>query len=362
MILLSWIVLVYMKRHITLPALILEAHGGDLALLSVNCWIDERDRGANITLGRRIMNTWGYDTAVLLEMARKKLSTWDMSLLSVLDNDEPSACKLAVQKLAFPPPDDNEEFSDDNDPSDILSAQSKIDSILEERTREAEASGISKSGAKYLRNLLFEFIDVLRIEFANDPPLRIEQLQVRLEDGARPTKCKARRYSPLRMEYLRKHLRDLESHELIYKNNRPRWASPPRVVPKKNGDLRRIVDMRAVNTLTEPMHWPMPVVEVVMSRLQGKYVCFACDWFKGYWQLALHEKSQELFTIMGVDDMKSSSRVLIGHIDAVAYCQYCAQTVYGDRYGNGLEAWLDNVTGSATSEVDLMDLLNYLLQ
>jgi hypothetical protein len=49
------------------------------------------------------------------------------------------------------------------------------------------------------------------------------------------------------------------------------------------------------------MHWPMPVLEVVMTRLQKKTVFFSLDWFKGYWQLPLRPDFPELFTIMGVD-------------------------------------------------------------
>jgi hypothetical protein len=43
------------------------------------------------------------------------------------------------------------------------------------------------------------------------------------------------------------------------------------------------VDQRGPSSMTEPMHWPMPVLEVVMSRLEGNNYFFAFDWFKGYW-------------------------------------------------------------------------------
>ena len=59
---------------------------------------------------------------------------------------------------------------------------------------------------------------------------------------------------------------------------------PLRVVNKKDMTLRMTVDQRGPKSMTEPMHWPMPVLEVVMSRLAGKKYFFAFDWFKGYWQ------------------------------------------------------------------------------
>lgn len=114
--------------------------------------------------------------------------------------------------------------------------------------------------------------------------------------------------------------------------------------------------------MTEPMHWPMPVLEVVMSRLEGKKYFFAFDWFKGYWQLPLDPESQEMFTIMGIDEMITPNRVSMGQADAVAYCQSVAQEIYGDRYGKGIEAWLDDGLGSATTEKELLELLAWVLE
>ncbi len=63
------------------------------------------------------------------------------------------------------------------------------------------------------------------------------------------------------------------------------------------------VDIRGPNAMTIPLQWPMPVLEVVFSRLVGMKCFFTLDWFKGFWQLGLHIDSQEWFTIMGIDCM-----------------------------------------------------------
>jgi hypothetical protein len=128
------------------------------------------------------------------------------------------------------------------------------------------------------------------------------------------------------------------AHDLGYVNVRSRWASTPRLVPKKDGSFRMTVDQRGPNSCTEPMHWPMPVLEVVMIRLLKKTIFFSLDWFKGYWQLPLHPDSQELSTIMGVDGMITHTRISMRHADAVAYCQSVAQDMYGEHYGNDVEA------------------------
>ena len=60
--------------------------------------------------------------------------------------------------------------------------------------------------------------------------------------------------------------------------------------------------------------------------------------------------------------MVTPTRVSMGQTDAVAYCQSVAQEIYGDRYGRGIEAWLDDGLGSASSEKDLLDLLAWVLE
>ena len=64
-----------------------------------------------------------------------------------------------------------------------------------------------------------------------------------------------------------------------------------------------------------------------------------------------------MFTIMGIDEMITPNRVYVGQSDA--YCQSVAQEIYGDRYGKGIEAWLDDGLGSATTEEELLELFGY---
>ena len=108
--------------------------------------------------------------------------------------------------------------------------------------------------AERLRGLLATYEDVFRLEFGQDPPVRVEPLQVRLKEGAVPVKCKQRRYPPVHREFLDNHVRELMGAGLVYENHRSRWASPPRIVAKKDpGQYRMTVDTRGVNAMTEPM-------------------------------------------------------------------------------------------------------------
>ncbi|KAH9182886.1 hypothetical protein AeNC1_015138, partial [Aphanomyces euteiches] len=117
------------------------------------------------------------------------------------------------------------------------------------------------------------------------------------------------------------------------------------------------VDVRAVNAQTETIQWPMPLLEVVLDQLQGAQVFFSVDFFKGYWQLPLHEESQEYFSILTDEGVYTPTRVLMGGSDSVAYCQAVVQELLADKLYRGLMAWLDDILGYARSDDDLLVLL-----
>ena len=242
-------------------------------------------------------------------------------------------------------------------------ADAVVAEVLAEKVKEAEAKGLSGSNLAKLRRLLDRFRDVFRLSFKKtDQPIKVEPLQVKLKEGAVPRVCKSRRYSPDEQAFLRTHLDSIMANNLGERNTRASWASAPRLVRKKDRSFRMTVDTRYPNSQTIPMTWAMPVLEVVMARLRGKGAYFALDWFKGYWQLALHILSREYFSIMGPDGIVTSNRVQQGQSDAVAYCQATAQEVYGEKYGIGIEAWLDDALGNAETPEELMDLLEYILE
>ncbi|EGZ27478.1 hypothetical protein PHYSODRAFT_432693, partial [Phytophthora sojae] len=121
-----------------------------------------------------------------------------------------------------------------------------VQEALALKLQEARENGLPGPECDELRDLLFRYIDVFRLSFNDNPPVRVPPLQVRLKEGARPVKAKARRYPPAHKPYLEQHIRELEKHGLVKKNHRSHWASAPRIVTKRPpDDYRMTVDTRA---------------------------------------------------------------------------------------------------------------------
>ena len=97
-----------------------------------------------------------------------------------------------------------------------------------------------------------------------------------------------------------------------------RYTSPVLVVRKPDGrGLRMIVDLRAINAVTKPIAWPMPSLEVVLSRLAGAAYFATLDAYKGYWQFSLAPESQEYFSFMTEEGVYTPNRIIQGATDAV---------------------------------------------
>ncbi|ETV75450.1 hypothetical protein H257_10291 [Aphanomyces astaci] len=158
--------------------------------------------------------TLGYNQQTLLENARRQEAVWDFEVSDGMDDDEGMAC--ATPELGNTPDHDG-----------------PVRIVLESKVAEAATAGMPTAAVEQLQDLLMEFREVFRLKFGRDPPVKVESLKVRLEEGAMPVKSGLRRYPLPHMAFLEKHVRELDKAVLVYRNTRSRWVSAPRIVPKK---------------------------------------------------------------------------------------------------------------------------------
>ncbi len=153
--------------------------------------------------------------------------------------------------------------------------ESQIRELLRDKTEEARKAGAGAQWSEILGRLLQEHWDVFRLVLGRDPPVKTEPLRVRLKQGARPVRSRARRYPAEHREFMRQHVEALLEAGLVYRNPGSRWSSPPLIVKKGGGGFRMTVDVRAVNAQTEATQRPMPLLEVVLDHVQGATVFLA---------------------------------------------------------------------------------------
>ncbi|KAF0744145.1 hypothetical protein Ae201684_001287 [Aphanomyces euteiches] len=160
-----------------------------------------------------------------------------------------------------------------------------------------------------------------------------------------------------------KHVDELQAAGLCYRNPRSKRCSAPLIVKKPEAnEFRMTVDVRPANAQTERILWPMPMLEVILDHLCGAQVFFTLDFFKGYWQFALHPDSQEMFSFLTDIGVYTPTRVLMGGTDSVAYCQSSVQEMFADELYRCLLIWLDDLLGYSKTKEGLLAALERVLK
>jgi hypothetical protein len=158
----------------------------------------------------------------------------------------------------------------------------------------AEQAGMPLDGAQILRQLVTECKDVFRLKLGADPPANVKPLVIKLCDGAEPMQMSDRKYAPPQPKFMRDKIRDLEELGLVYKNTGAESASPPLILPKPGPEQYRMtVDLRVPNASKKPTAWPLPNLQDELHDLHGSEVFATLDFCQGYWQIPLHNDSQD---------------------------------------------------------------------
>ncbi|RHY73174.1 hypothetical protein DYB34_013341, partial [Aphanomyces astaci] len=178
------------------------AHGGLWA-----AWIDETDDGANITLGRKVMETLGYDLEGFLKIAREQRDVWDLAETVATDDSAPTALQRVFKTWHRGTVDEPDPVVDDEDDNTAAYApDADHDAVVKEFLLDAvcaaQANGLSEAGTCEVHSLVMAAIDVFRVATRNEPPVDIEPLKVVLQQGAVPVQCAARRYNPIYTVFL----------------------------------------------------------------------------------------------------------------------------------------------------------------
>ncbi|KAH9180909.1 hypothetical protein AeNC1_017115, partial [Aphanomyces euteiches] len=294
---------------------------------------------AELTMSRAMMNRLGYSTDAFLVKAGSMEDFYDMYDLLNQGQNQRSLMMLEDDDCDDNPYEDGDVTVDamahDVEDAAVLS---KLDAAVAKCVQ----AGLSNDSADRLRVLLHDFRDIFRLQMrVNDGPVAVKPLVVTLKPTAKPFKCKMRRYAPTHQEYLSQHIRELVNAGRLRKVSTSRYAK-----------------CREQNAKTEPLAFPMPDLEGIFSRMRGSTIFFKLDAFKYFWQLALAEESQELFTFMVPDGLYQSTRVPMGICDAVAYAQSTMHEVHGDLMPGNVTAWVDDIVGYAASVDELLSVLS----
>ncbi|KAE9309133.1 hypothetical protein PF008_g20785 [Phytophthora fragariae] len=236
-------------RSVIFREFVLTTTAGPLMLRNLSCYVEEHNNSMEMIVGRPIMKLLGYSTDKLLVEARSISPEWEFGGHRT-GGSESDAAPTSLQKMcrlqeSSRDPTLTTEVAEDVERQETRTATpcmrptnlTEVIQHLEKKVEVATKMGLTLDGRAKLAAVLHFRADCFRVEFGNDPPVRVVPLKVRLKDGVRPVKAQPRRYSPTDREFLDRHTRALLDNGLVYLNHRSCWASAPNIVRKKEQDV-----------------------------------------------------------------------------------------------------------------------------
>ena len=176
-------------------------------------------------------------------------------------------------------------------------------------------------------------------------------MRVRLQDGAKPVRVKARRYPPDQRAFLDSYLKALVDLDMCVELPNADWQAAPLCVakPGSRSKFRLAIDLRPVNSATVKESWPMPHLESELLDFKGSAVFAVLDFVSAFWQLPLHPESYTTCGIVGPKGVVASKRVLPGMANASAYFQRTVEPLFYTLRAS-MKAWIDDFNLYAKDE------------
>ena len=257
---------------------------------------------------------------------------------------------------------------------DAQEARARLRKALDEMLQQSKSVFNTDELYSKLKKLVYDFEDIWRVSllddvvFGNTKPIRVKPYDIRLKENAISRTARMRSYNRLEREFLKKMTEDLVSIKCLYRNHESRWSSPSYVVtkPGKPGTsvdhFRWTGDIRYVNSMTQRLATSMPLMSTMLEHLTDAKV-FAClDCHKGYWQIPITKRSQEICSFLTPHGIFSPTRLMQGHTDSVAVFQQTMEKVFDGMLYDKILIWIDDLLSHARNAEELLPRLQSIFE
>ena len=111
---------------------------------------------------------------------------------------------------------------------------SDLHETLNNLVMEAQGNGLNEAGVERLRELLQKYGKIFRLRLGASEQAQVAPRNIQLQEGLKPVRVKARRYSTDERDWLEKYVDKLVKMNFIVPNSHAAWQAAPMPVPKKN--------------------------------------------------------------------------------------------------------------------------------
>lgn len=140
-----------------------------------------------------------------------------------------------------------------------------------------------------IQQLLVDFHDLFQDPVHLPPSRPGFNHKIVLKEGSNPVNLRPHRYPLLQKDVIEQMTKELLAQGVIKPSNSA-FASPVVLVKKKGGGWRMCVDYRALNKMSVPNRFPIPLVDELLDELHGSQFFSKINLKSGYYQRRMEEQ------------------------------------------------------------------------
>ena len=210
---------------------------------------------------------------------------------------------------------------------------------------------MSKSQQEDLRSLLFKhyklFDGTLRTYYDG-------KMDIELQEGARPFQRRPYATPRVHLETFKKEILRLVEIKVLEKVTGPTaWALPTFAVPKKDGTIRIVSDLRELNKVIKTRDYTLPIIQDLIRQRSGFKFMTKIDLSMMFYSFELTDRAKDLTTISTPFGLFRYTRAPMGLRNSPAFAQaaieHCLEGIpdvcaYIDDIAIWSDTWEDHVS------------------
>ena len=188
-----------------------------------------------------------------------------------------------------------------------------------------------------LKTIICNYRDVF-----SDSPGLTNKIEHDIDVGdAAPIKQAPYRLNPKKVELVKAEIKSMLEADIIEPSH-SEWSSPMILIPKEDGSVRIVVDLRKVNSVSKGDSFPLPRIDSIIDQIGNAKYLSKFDARKGYFQVKMSERAKLISAFASPFGLYQFKRMCYGVKGGPATFQRLMTNLLG-QYSSFIVVYIDDI-------------------